>query len=217
MSKREPTKLTPTEAQLRGPGWNGESLRQLRKDNGITQQELADRAGLERSYVANIETGNTKFTETAGEALWSALMEIHTEKLERRAKEYTASGDPLARFYEAQSAMLEMVCPPPAKTIAQQKEYIALLEKQVETQRGVIETLNASTGFNEAARLLAEMEKLPHWEQIKYLITRIDAMEQKYADLCRLNGLRTEALIKTAEADDLAEQLQERLRKDGEQ
>ena len=39
---------------LRGLGWR---VRQLRKSKGWTQEILAGRAGLDRSYVAGIEAG----------------------------------------------------------------------------------------------------------------------------------------------------------------
>jgi transcriptional regulator with XRE-family HTH domain len=39
---------------LRGLGWR---LRQLRESKGWTQEVLAGRAGLDRSYVAGIEAG----------------------------------------------------------------------------------------------------------------------------------------------------------------
>jgi transcriptional regulator with XRE-family HTH domain len=39
---------------LRGLGWK---VRQLRESKGWTQEDLAGRAGLDRSYVAGIEAG----------------------------------------------------------------------------------------------------------------------------------------------------------------
>jgi transcriptional regulator with XRE-family HTH domain len=39
---------------LRGLGWR---VRQLRESKGWTQENLAGRAGLDRSYVAGIEAG----------------------------------------------------------------------------------------------------------------------------------------------------------------
>ncbi len=35
----------------------GERLRDLRRERGISQEELADRAGLDRTYVSGIERG----------------------------------------------------------------------------------------------------------------------------------------------------------------
>ncbi len=35
----------------------GEKLRKLRKEQGFSQEELADRAGLHRTYVSSVERG----------------------------------------------------------------------------------------------------------------------------------------------------------------
>lgn len=42
----------------------GERLRTLRDARGLTQQELADRAGMDRSAVARIEIGDRRMTGT---------------------------------------------------------------------------------------------------------------------------------------------------------
>jgi len=40
----------------------GKRVREYRLQNGLTQQELADRAGLHRSYVGEIELGKRNIT-----------------------------------------------------------------------------------------------------------------------------------------------------------
>ena len=40
----------------------GEDIRKLREDAGMTQQELANRAGVSRSYIARFETTSKKGT-----------------------------------------------------------------------------------------------------------------------------------------------------------
>lgn len=40
----------------------GQSLREERKARGLTQQELADRSGLTKSYVSDVERGERNVT-----------------------------------------------------------------------------------------------------------------------------------------------------------
>src|SRR2546421_5800628 len=40
----------------------GETIRRLRKDNGITQAQLAEAIGVDESYISKIETGRLPYT-----------------------------------------------------------------------------------------------------------------------------------------------------------
>jgi transcriptional regulator with XRE-family HTH domain len=62
---------------LRALGWR---VRQLRESKGWTQETLAGRAGLDRSYVAGIEAGlrnpSTKALAKLARALGATLSEL---------------------------------------------------------------------------------------------------------------------------------------------
>src|SRR5262245_61391679 len=51
------------------PGWFGGRLRELREAAGLTQQEFADRAGLTREGVAQLETGRRG-------ASWATVLKV---------------------------------------------------------------------------------------------------------------------------------------------
>ncbi len=58
--KKEMDELTPAEAKkLRTQVSKkvGKSLRRIRKDKGVSQEQLAHGAGLYRTYIGHIETG----------------------------------------------------------------------------------------------------------------------------------------------------------------
>ena len=65
-------------------------------------------------------------------------------------------------------------------------------------------------------QIIANLKELKHWPEIEFLLKRMDEMEQRIKDLCQLNGLRTEAVVKTSQADELQEQIEQNLRKDSE-
>jgi len=59
-SRKEPPPEAPTRDQpfrLYTAGSVGPAIRKYREDAGLTQQQLADLAGLHRSYLSNLEQG----------------------------------------------------------------------------------------------------------------------------------------------------------------
>jgi len=63
-----------------------EKIKNLRKKYGLTQKELADRAGVSQSLIAKIEAGTLDPTYTNAQKIFSALEEMR-EKKEVKAKE----------------------------------------------------------------------------------------------------------------------------------
>jgi transcriptional regulator with XRE-family HTH domain len=51
----------------------GANLRKIRLDNGISQEDLADRAGLHRTYLSSVERGERNVTLATVEKLAKAL------------------------------------------------------------------------------------------------------------------------------------------------
>ena len=51
----------------------GNHLKTLRKDYGLSQEALADKAGLDRTYVSGVETGKRNISLKALSAIAKAL------------------------------------------------------------------------------------------------------------------------------------------------
>lgn len=70
-----------------------EQLVHLRKEKGLTQQEVSDRAGIDRSYYSKIETGMTPSVRVAkqlGKTLgftWTLFFEGDCANIEQNSKE----------------------------------------------------------------------------------------------------------------------------------
>jgi transcriptional regulator with XRE-family HTH domain len=55
-------------------------LKDARKKYGITQTELAKRAGVKLSLIANIESGRRRLSKDVREPIWHAIGDIHGER-----------------------------------------------------------------------------------------------------------------------------------------
>jgi transcriptional regulator with XRE-family HTH domain len=58
----------------------GDRVRELRKEKGLSQEELADKAGLHRTYIGMIERGEKNITLTNIEKIAKAL-DVDIKKL----------------------------------------------------------------------------------------------------------------------------------------
>ncbi|CAB1261381.1 helix-turn-helix transcriptional regulator [Vibrio cholerae] len=59
----------------------GERVRQLRKEKGLSQEALADLAGIDRSYMGHIERGDQNITLTKIHQIANALGVLATDLL----------------------------------------------------------------------------------------------------------------------------------------
>jgi transcriptional regulator with XRE-family HTH domain len=198
------------QAQLDGPGLSGAAFKELRRKHEITQEEVAERAepGVTQALVSAIESGTRKFTEETGTALWNALHSIIFEKGEKQIAEAraralrlrgTPEGEAEAKKAGAWFEGFSAAGGTAGWLSAGEKEA---MQAQINAQATIIEALKAQ---------VKGLQEIKGWEQIEFLLKRMDAMEKSLAEAHRLIGIRSEAIAKTAEADELQEQHIKRL------
>lgn len=71
-------------------------LKDARKKYGITQAQLAKRAGVKLSLIANIESGRRRLSEDIRKPIWEAIGDIHGE----RQAEIAAAENDVARWLQ---------------------------------------------------------------------------------------------------------------------
>jgi transcriptional regulator with XRE-family HTH domain len=92
----------------------GEKLRQLRREHGLSQGELADRAGINRSYLSMVENGHSsptyevieKLARGMGISLWTLLQGVSDRHFQYDAGEVIDIYDGLKEFLADADEML---------------------------------------------------------------------------------------------------------------
>lgn len=114
----------------------GESIRRLRTEQNLTQEELALRSGLSQGYINQLENGKRKFTqkslELVSKALSTPIMELFSEK--------DAFPAPLVKEEMAEyggkprqvDELMELLKTLPAHIV---EHYLTLLKMEAELQR----------------------------------------------------------------------------------
>ncbi len=114
----------------------GESIRRLRIEENLTQEELALRSGLSQGYINQLENGKRKFTQKSLELISKALsipiMEFFSGKeafpaplVKEEMAEYGEKPRQIGEFTELLKAL-------PAHII---EHYLTLLKMEIELQR----------------------------------------------------------------------------------
>lgn len=114
----------------------GESIRRLRTEENLTQEELALRSGLSQGYINQLENGKRKFTQKSLELISKALsipiMELFSEKeafpaplVKEEMAEYGGKPRQIGELTELLKAL-------PAHIV---EHYLTLLKMEAELQR----------------------------------------------------------------------------------
>jgi transcriptional regulator with XRE-family HTH domain len=176
----------------------GAALRKWREAVGIKQSVFAKRAGLSQNLVSLLEAGKRNFTQDSSGKIYKAQAELNAEHAER----LTA----IALNRDSRIVALQDRATPPHEVrriaLALANEIIAMRErtKQPKDQR-------------EIGAILAEAQGLWMERNLKPVTEELSELRRQVADLQRLVGLKTEALASEAQAQDLQEQIEQRVRK----
>jgi transcriptional regulator with XRE-family HTH domain len=179
---------------------------QWRKFLKVTPAEVARRAEVSSAHVCNIEKGKKPFSEPARTKLWKALHAIYTEQMEKleatTPAEQTPEQKEASEFYRNYMNTVFSWYETPQQRAERQSEFIKKQNELIEAQGSEIKRLNT---------VLELVTKQIDWPAI---VARMEKLETDYADVCRLNGLRTEAIIATEKADAVQAEIEQRVKKD---
>lgn len=176
-------------------------MREWRERNGIKQSELARRAGVFQNLLSLLEAGKRNFTKDSSDKIYRAVKALEAERAARLTD--------IALNRDSRQVELENL------HVLSKKE----LTRRVLTQaREISALLSEVQGFRQKAGqelspLISKITDLMIERNIKPLTAKITELESQIADLRRLTGIETERLAKEVEAQDLREQIEQRVKK----
>ncbi len=108
----------------------GDRIQQLRKERGVTQGELADSAGINRSYLSVLENGHSsptmdvveRLARALGVNLWTLIAEIEERHFTYDTEEEYEMCDGLRDFLNDDDEM--MLSQPNAEEILELKKIV---------------------------------------------------------------------------------------------
>ena len=92
----------------------GERIKQIRRDKKITQEELSEKAGVNRSYLSVIENGHSsptidvveRIAAAMGVSLWVLISAMEDQSLVYESEEESEMSEGLREFLEDHDEML---------------------------------------------------------------------------------------------------------------
>jgi transcriptional regulator with XRE-family HTH domain len=209
-------------------------LVEFRKAIQVTQADLAAACELAPSRIASIENGDRPFTAEMSKKIWPVLFALADEFYEREFKRRMAQGGatgadiigqtfnpweflPIQRALSETEASKRLVAEHEASITEGQQTIEALQEQVVLLKQEVGSWKHKADFFQSVAEKSVGQVVQPLFEQIEEMkkqLADVAAMQAEMADLRRLVGLKTEAVVKTDEADTLQSDLEHRAKRD---
>ncbi|SRR6266403_1664807 len=183
----------------------GRDLAKTRESIGVSQADLAKRAGVTQVLISMIEAGKRPFTKNSKDKIYGAL-----SSLGREIAQTVHSPSTEEELQELRMRYLGIK--EPALT-ANERILFELAERAL-SERNV--WMRKSRSFEEISFKPDRIfDKLSEYnEELKQKIAsdaeRLVRAEMLIADLYRLCGIRTEAIVKTEEADALHREIEQR-------
>jgi transcriptional regulator with XRE-family HTH domain len=180
---------------------NPELIKRVRKQLGLTQEELARRSGLKSSYIANIEArGRRRPSEDALIAIWDALEAVDSER--RKTTPLKDNLVPMAPLSQ------QLDVPAPAH------DPVAMFRKENELLRKLLAL--SETALQRAYKGIDELYGL-HKEYVAQIEgkdadkqQKIAQLEEKISLLSSLCDVKTRESLAHVEAEELKEKIEDR-------
>jgi transcriptional regulator with XRE-family HTH domain len=183
----------------------GAALSAWRQRSGIKQSELAKRAGLSQNLICLLEAGKRNFTKDSGDKIYRAMKEFDAERAERLT----------AVALNRDSRTLEIQYLQRKGASNQEREQlVSMLIRENELLRSQLEGSRQTTQ-QQIGPLIAEASEVWMERNIKPLTAEITELRNQLADMHRLLALKADAVGKEAQAQDLQEQIEQRVKKNG--
>jgi transcriptional regulator with XRE-family HTH domain len=182
----------------------GIDLRRWRETHNVKQLDLAKRAGVSQNLLSLLEAGKRNFTKDSSEKIYRAVKELNAERAER----LTA----IALNQDSRSLEIDYLRRKGASK-QEREQLVAMLLHENELLRSRM-LAHQQKEQREIGPLLAEMQAAWMERNLKPVTEELAEVRRQLADVQRLVGLKTEAIVKEAQAQDLQEEIEQRVKKD---
>jgi transcriptional regulator with XRE-family HTH domain len=180
----------------------GIDLRRWRETHNVKQLDLAKRAGISQNLLSLLEAGKRNFTKDSSEKIYRAVKELNAERAER----LTA----IALNQDSRSLEIDYLRRKGASK-QEREQLVSMLLHENELLRSRMLAYQQKDQ-REIGPLLAEMQAAWMERNLKPVTDELAEVRRQLADVQRLVGLKTEAIVKEAQAQDLQEQIEQRVR-----
>lgn len=187
----------------------GAALREWREGIGVKQSVLAKRAGLSQNLVSLLEAGKRNFTEDSSEKIYRAQRELNAERAEKLTAVALTQDSRSVAIERLRHSLLDKKTPALARDFAQLALRFAANEESLRSRLHELQQKEEQ----KIGPAIAELKEQIMEHEIKPLTAELNKMRHELADMRRLVGIKTEAAGKQAEAEDLQEQIGQRVRR----
>jgi transcriptional regulator with XRE-family HTH domain len=185
----------------------------------ISQMELARAAGVSQKTVSLIERRIKPFSEPARTKIWDAVTRLNRERADRLthlATTVTSNDGGMAEALSRKSLRNKSPRNEAAELQKVPKQQLIrrmlMLGRDNEGLRSQLQAYQQKE-TREVGPLLAEAQAAWMERNLKPVTEELAEMRRQVADLQRLMAIKTEAIVKEAQAQDLQDEIEQRVKK----